>query len=340
MPPLYDPFFSSTFQKMTTSLPIPDYTKFEWKSRPDDPCCFVRFATGSESLLDFWRRHGINDKTLYLGVYFKFACAVREDSFLDAAKQAWGLLRFQIPTLAARLEVDDQDNTLIVYRCAESSEDVQNWVSRTLRVTRQSSIDLAQLRWEVGTNKIPTEDGDNILLHLVPGPRSDDGLISTFGILIQINHALGDVAAMKLWTNKYLTHLCGMLSVSNYAERQNISWGTEGKNLTPAVTQIFNSNEVLPVSSCNADGAAIDQKYYTELTEILAGLANGPKVRHPTIVKTVQLLTRRCHTRVSYCRVCRLSRPRLQKSAQLCGVLSFFLLILLRWNHGCRKGAL
>jgi hypothetical protein len=156
-----------------------------------------------------------------------------------------------------------------------SPEEISRWAHRTLIVHSPSYIDLDQLRVNEGQKKVPSSDGDQTWMHLVPGEIAN-GTVSKFGLLFHTHHTPFDGTGLKIVMNRYLMQLARVLSDS-YSASDSIEWGNELENLPPAAYNILNSHEPLPISPNSPEEPSFDHEYYKSLGSVLAGFGAAAK---------------------------------------------------------------
>lgn len=264
---------------MTDISPFPkyDFSRFVWQLPKGGSKRAVRSACGGEVMEDFLNRYCMGEQNLFFGLYADLAVPVPEARLVAAAKESWAWLRFHVPTIASTAEKDEHDNTILAYNIA-TEEDVQDWIDRTFCVTKQSTVDLDQLRYEVGTDKIPSDAGDQTFLHFVPGRASTDGSVLSFGLLFHTNHIVIDGSGVKALFHRYLSHLSSILYLPNKDVQPKLPWGTEATNLLPTPYQIMLSSEPEPVSTGSLKQPPAEHPYYSTLREFMEGLTSGAQV--------------------------------------------------------------
>jgi hypothetical protein len=219
-----------------TILPV-DYPKYIWRESKDDKGYFIREAAGCEAISGLLNRFVDGEGNIYLGVSVSFKASVPTiDVFLSLIRSAWVTLRFSVPTVAAHKEHDSQGSPLITYRVANSHEDALQWARRTVRL-RETSASLDGLRFELSKSPIPEVNKDQTFLYVVPRSQtSTDFLLCT-------SHVPFDGAGIKIVFSKFLETLSEYISSPSLATSQIFAWGTEGKNLLPAITEILAPGE-------------------------------------------------------------------------------------------------
>ncbi|KAG2105863.1 uncharacterized protein F5147DRAFT_702252 [Suillus discolor] len=201
---------------------------------------------------------------LFFGVTIDLHDPVSITKLRSSAQECWCWFRSQIPTIASSI-LNESDHKLptLIYTTA-SPQEISQWAQRTLIIHPPSHIDLAQLRVNEGQKKVPSSDGDYTRMHLVPG-EIVNGAVSKFGLLFHTHHSLFDGTGLKIVMNRYLTQLAKVLSDS-YSGSEFVEWGNEFKNLPPAVYNILNSKEALPIPPDSLEEPSFDHDYYKSLT--------------------------------------------------------------------------
>ncbi|OJA19713.1 hypothetical protein AZE42_13823, partial [Rhizopogon vesiculosus] len=197
--------------------------------------------------------------TIFFGLMVNLHDPVSITELSSSAQECWCSLRFQFPTIASSIGGSDQLPT-VTYTTGTLQE-IHQWAERTLLVHSPSHIDLDQLRVDESQRNVPSSDGDYSWMHLVPGELADDGAVSKFGLLFHTHHSLFDGSAVKIIMNFYLDQLAKSLSDSRSTSK-SIQWGNELENLPPAVFNILNSHEVLPIPPDSTQEPSYDHEYY------------------------------------------------------------------------------
>ncbi|KAG2097391.1 hypothetical protein BD769DRAFT_1614434 [Suillus cothurnatus] len=253
-----------------------DLEQFRWKPFKGEGFrngC-VRPLGGAEHAQDILNRHIKGDQTLFFGVIVDLHDPVSTTKLASSAQECWCWLRFQIPTIASSVNGSDLELPTMAYTTA-SPEEISRWAHRTLIVHSPSYIDLDQLRVNEGQKKVPSSDGDQTWMHLVPGEIAN-GTVSKFGLLFHTHHTPFDGTGLKIVMNRYLMQLARVLSDS-YSASDSIEWGNELENLPPAAYNILNSHEPLPISPNSPEEPSFDHEYYKSLGSVLAGFGAAAK---------------------------------------------------------------
>ncbi|OAX40857.1 hypothetical protein K503DRAFT_855076 [Rhizopogon vinicolor AM-OR11-026] len=262
---------------MTDLLTRYDLEKFKWKPHGSvgSPNGCVRRLGGGEQIHDIWHRHFKGLHTIFFGLVVDLHDPVSITKLTPSAQECWCSLRFQFPTIASSIGGSDELPTLTY--TAETPQAIAHWAERTLLVHSPSHIDLEQLRVDESQKKVPSPDGDYCWMHLVPGELANDGTVSTFGLLLHTHHSLFDGSAVKIIINFFLTQLAKALSGSR-SMSESVQWGNELENLPPAVFNILNTSEVLPIPPDSTEEPSFDNEYYKCMRSALAGLEAMNKV--------------------------------------------------------------
>jgi hypothetical protein len=265
---------------MANLLTCYDLEKFKWKpiEGVGAPRGCVRLLGGSEQVHDTLNRHFKGLHTMFFGLMVDLHDPVNITKLSSSALECWISLRFQFPTIASFISSSDQELPTLTYTTGTPQE-IGQWAQRTLLIHSPSIIDLEQLRADESQEKVPSSDGDYTRMHLVPGELANDGTVSKFGLLLHNHHSQFDGSAVKVIMNFYLDQLAKALSDSDtYNRSESIQWGGELKNLPPAVFNILNSDEVLPIPPDSALEPSFDHDYYKCMGSVLAGLGAVTKV--------------------------------------------------------------
>ncbi|KAG1839729.1 hypothetical protein DFJ58DRAFT_733179 [Suillus subalutaceus] len=168
----------------------------------------------------------------------------------SSAQECWCWLHFQIPTIASFINGSNHELPMMTYTTV-SPQEISQWAHCTLIVHSPSHINLDQLRVNEGQKKVPSSDGDQAWMHLVPGEIAN-GTVSKFGLLFHTHHTPFDGTGLKIIGNKL-------------------------ENLPPAAYNILNSNEPLPISPNSPEEPSFDHKYYKSLGSVLASFSVAAK---------------------------------------------------------------
>ncbi|KAG2048192.1 hypothetical protein BDR06DRAFT_1013206 [Suillus hirtellus] len=254
-----------------------DLEQFKWKPFKDEGVRsgWARPLGGGEHVHEIFNRYAKGDQMLFFGVTIDLHDPVSITKLRSSAQECWCWLRFQVPTIASSI-LNDSDHKLptLIYTTA-SSQEISQWTQRTLIIHPPSHIDLAQLRVDEGQMKVPSSDGDYTRMHLVPG-EIVNGAVSKFGLLFHTHHSLFDGSGLKIVMNCYLAQLAKVFSDS-YSASELIEWGNELKNLPPAVYNILNSKEALPIPPDSLEEPCFDHDYYKSLAGVLSTLGASTK---------------------------------------------------------------
>ncbi|TFK38668.1 hypothetical protein BDQ12DRAFT_605022 [Crucibulum laeve] len=225
----------------------------------------IRPLGGGENTQDVFNRYLKGEQTLFFGLLVGLGSPRSREELVNASRKAWVWLRYHIPLVASRIEIAEGDTPMLVYR-TESAAEVATWASRTFIVDEQASgnIDLDGLRHKLGPMKVPSGDGDQAWLHLVPGVVDANGAVSQFGLLLHTHHTPYDGVGLKIIFNRYLAQLAQLLDPQEAVESP-LSWGKELDNLPPAVFTILAPTEPLPVPPTSSEEPTFANPYYASL---------------------------------------------------------------------------
>lgn len=255
-----------------------DLEQFKWKPFEGEGLRsgWARPLGGGEHVHDIFNRYVKGDQMLFFGVTIDLHDPVSITKLRSSAQECWCWLRFQVPTIASSI-LNESDHKLptLIYTTA-CPQEISRWAQRTLIIYPPSHVDLAQLRVNEGQKKVPSSDGDYTRMHLVPG-EIVNGAVSKFGLLFHTHHSLFDGAGLKIVMNRYLTQLVKVFSDS-YSASEFIEWGNELKNLPPAVYNILNSKEALPIPPDSLEEPCFDHDYYKSFAGVLSALGASTKV--------------------------------------------------------------
>jgi hypothetical protein len=148
-------------------LPSYDYERYKWRPSNEDTKSYHRYAAGAEKYEDFLNRYVDGQHTIYTGYTTSLATSTQSSQVLRAARQAWAVLRFNIPAPASATEQDKDDDALLTYRAAADADVVRAWVERV--VTIHEAVDLVTARVDIGKEmKLPDDKGQPTFLFVVP----------------------------------------------------------------------------------------------------------------------------------------------------------------------------
>ncbi|EIM79595.1 uncharacterized protein STEHIDRAFT_143167 [Stereum hirsutum FP-91666 SS1] len=218
------------------AFPPVDFSRYVWRTSPEDPMYYIREAAGGEVIEDVWNRFNHGEQTLFIGVDTTIDSSPSSSKLLDACRNAWVALRFTIPTIAAHTEQDAVGNTLITYRVANDSAEASSWAERTVRL-HETTDDLDEIRYKIGKIHIPDENGDQTFLYVVP--RSN----SSVSFLLHTAHTPFDGAGAKALFSRFFRLLSTELDNSLASSNKALAWGSEGAKLTPVASEILGPNE-------------------------------------------------------------------------------------------------
>lgn len=251
------------------AFPPQNFDKYRWTKVPADPALSQRYAVGSELFTDFEYRKIDGQHSMKLGIDISFGAAVAPDRLLHLAREAWTVLRHEVPTVSAWTALDSGGDVLIQYRVASSAAEVQNWAERTAHLIEGVAVDDA--RNQVMDHVVPASSRDQTFLRIV-------AVSSTHYLLIlSTTHALYDGAGHKALAHRFLSTLARYVGTEGLAEKEvnALEWGGESENLLPAYTNIHLETEP-------RQGPVYDQT----LGGILHDFATAMPVSVPTPVQT------------------------------------------------------
>ncbi|KAK0454750.1 hypothetical protein EV421DRAFT_1729883 [Armillaria borealis] len=244
-----------------------DLSKSEWEPLPDGTPGRRRILSGAEIVEDIWNRLFKGYQTLFFAVSLDVSTIPTSD-VTAGCREAWKWLRYNIPTIAVPVEVDEKDISRFVYHAA-TPESVEAWADRTCIVHKQDVVDLDALRELVCGAKVPSADGDATWLH-VAIPKGADS-ISKLGFLLHTQHAPFDGTALKFIFNLYLAQLAKILGSGTYAP-DVLPWGKEVDNLLPAAMNVLASHEPQPIPTSSGETPDASHPYYESLLKAMEAM--------------------------------------------------------------------
>ncbi|KAJ3533454.1 hypothetical protein NM688_g7280 [Phlebia brevispora] len=192
-----------------------DFEQYKWKRSSEDPSYFWRPVGGSELIEDIWHRYMDGEQKLFLGVALELGVPASADAFLDLARQAWIATRRTIPTIASRTEYSATGRPLLTYHVPKNDEECVAWAKRTVNIDT-SSDNLDDLRVEIGKRPIPSKDGDQIFIYILP--FSD----AIYGVVLFSSHYLVDPSLIA---------------------EEATAWGPEADKLLPFLSEVLADSE-------------------------------------------------------------------------------------------------
>ncbi|KAG7449621.1 uncharacterized protein BT62DRAFT_991782 [Guyanagaster necrorhizus] len=244
-----------------------DLSKTEWEPLPDGSLGRRRILSGAEIVEDVMNRLFKGYQTLFFAVYLDVS-TIPTRVMTAAFREAWKWLRYNVPTIAVPVQVDEKDISRFVYHAA-TPESVEAWADRTCIINKQDVVDLDALRELVCGATVPSVDGDATWLH-VAIPKDTDS-ISKLGFLLHTHHAPFDGTALKFIFNLYLAQLAKILG-SDICAPEALSWGKEVDNLLPAALNVLASHEPQPIPTSSGETPTTNHPYYESLLKAMEAL--------------------------------------------------------------------
>ncbi|KAJ6469456.1 hypothetical protein C8R45DRAFT_937855 [Mycena sanguinolenta] len=213
-----------------------DFEKFTWKA-----------VTATDGSQGFARPLAGVELTLFFAVFLDLVHPHSESAaIVAAARAAWISLRYQTPIVATAIEVGQDEVPMLKYRVPNANQ-VEEWADRTLRTHHRPALDLGRLREELGNQKVPSLEGDQTWMHLVLGAADSTGPVSPIGFIFHTHHSVTDGNGCKIIVNRYLTHLAAQLTATKRVVASDLAWGSEVEHLTPAMFNVLESSEPIPI---------------------------------------------------------------------------------------------
>ncbi|KAJ3556854.1 hypothetical protein NM688_g1794 [Phlebia brevispora] len=156
----------------------------------------------------------------------------RPSAYVHAAFVALPLPR-QYP---ARTEYAATGRPLLTYRVPKSDDEASTWAKRTVNIDTCTD-NLDDLRVEIGKRPIPSQDGDQTFLYILP---SSD---TSYGIVFFSSHVPFDGAGTKAIMNTFLKKLTQYIVDPSLAATETVGWGPEADRLIPFITEVLADNE-------------------------------------------------------------------------------------------------
>ncbi|KAF9262402.1 hypothetical protein L218DRAFT_945258 [Marasmius fiardii PR-910] len=252
-----------------------NFSQYEWKEIPakDGAVGRGRPCSGGEVSQDQWNRLFKGDQTLFFGTYVELSTPVTQSQLVQASRDAWISLRYNIPTVAASI-YHEENRPFIAYYTATSAE-IDKWANRTLTVTTQDTLDLDALRRELGQEKVPSSTGDHTWMHLAVESGSSTGPNAKAGFLFHTHHGPFDGTALKVITNAYLKGL--VKAVSGEDVKASLQWGKEFDNLPPSAFTVLDPSEPLPIAPGSSEEPSFQHPFYGSLGMVLQTIGEAGK---------------------------------------------------------------
>lgn len=220
---------------MASATPY-DFDQYKWRRSLEDRSYFSRPVGGSELIEDIWHRYMDGEQKLFLGVTLELGISTPTNSFLDRARDAWIATRRVIPTVAARTEYALNGRPHLAYRVPKDHAESVAWAERTVCVDT-SADNLDEVRVEIGKKPIPSDDGDQTFIYILP--FSD----ISFGLLLFTSHVPFDGAGTKAVMNVFLGKLAQYIVDPSLVAKETIPWGPEVDELLPFITEVLADDE-------------------------------------------------------------------------------------------------
>jgi hypothetical protein len=214
---------------------------------------------------------------MFFAAYLDLARPQSDSTLIAAARAAWISIRFEIPVVATAIEVGEDDVPMLKYRVPDADQ-VKGWANRTLVVHHRPALDLNRLREELGAQKIPSTEGDQTWMHLVVGSSNSTVPVSRIGFIFHTHHAVTDGNGSKIIVNRYLTEFAARLVDAEKVSASDLPWGTEVKNLTPAIFNVLGSSEPIPIHPSSDEEPTFAHPLYATLGGELQTIVESLKV--------------------------------------------------------------
>ncbi|KAJ7887519.1 hypothetical protein B0H14DRAFT_2695120 [Mycena olivaceomarginata] len=259
-----------------------DFEKFIWKpigTTTDESRYFARPLGGAELAQDLYNRFENGNQTMFFAAYLDLARPQSDSTLIAAARAAWISIRFEIPVVATAIEVGEDDVPMLKYRVPDADQ-VKGWANRTLVVHHRPALDLNRLREELGAQKIPSTEGDQTWMHFVVGSSNSTVPVSRIGFIFHTHHAVTDGNGSKIIVNRYLTEFAARLVDAEKVSASDLPWGTEVKNLTPAIFNVLGSSEPIPIHPSSDEEPTFAHPLYATLGGELQTIGESLKNQH------------------------------------------------------------
>ena len=117
---------------------------------------------GGELIEDVWNFLNHGEQNLFLGLYTRLSWPVDTAKLLELLKKSWISLRWDVPTIAARILHEPREGqpspaALLTYDLPSAKSDVEAWADCTV-ILKNDHEDLDALRHEVGRGLLPSKD--------------------------------------------------------------------------------------------------------------------------------------------------------------------------------------
>ncbi|KAJ3557697.1 hypothetical protein NM688_g1332 [Phlebia brevispora] len=242
-----------------TTRTLHDFYQYRWKRSPEDPSYYCCSVGGSELIEDTWHCYRDGEEKVFLGVNLELGLLVSPITFLDRCREAWIATRRVIPAIASHKEYTAGGRPLLTYRVPKRNEDTVARAKRTVKIDA-SAKNLDDLRVVIGRLPIPSKDGDQTFLCILP--FSD----TNYGMVLFSSHVPSDSAGIKAIMNTHLTKLTQYIIDPSLVAEEAAAWGPEVDKLLPFVTDILPDRESKEVHVRQQTlGSAIDNLGCTTL---------------------------------------------------------------------------
>jgi hypothetical protein len=220
-----------------TAFPPQNFAKYRWTSVPSDPALFQRYAAGTELFTDFEYRNLDGQHSMKLGIDVSFGTVLAPTRLLHFARAAWTTLRYEVPTVAAWTNLDAAGDTLIQYRIASGTSEVQDWAERTVQLIEGVSTEEATN--QVLDRVIPPSSHDQSTLHIASRTPTE------YLFILSTIHTLFDGSGHKAVAHRFLSTLARYVGDEGLAEHDltMLQWGNESGHLLPSYTDVHVESE-------------------------------------------------------------------------------------------------
>ena len=238
-----------------------DWSRFEWKSSVEDPAYYRRETGGAEYAVVVGHRF-FGKAIIFRGGNITLCSPLPLTVFAERLQNAWIALRYTTPIIALCTEWDELDKPFMTYRAEPDVTKVKEWAARTVRIA-EGVHDLDELRLTLSHKSLPDELGDQTMLYVCPITDTQ------YGLVIHTSHTPFDGFGIEIVLNRLLMFLGAYIGG---APLDDMNWGSEGVNLTPALSSVTTEPREGP-------------EYTRTLTTILQTLSTSMTVsRNPSIV--------------------------------------------------------
>jgi hypothetical protein len=216
-------------------MSIANSEAYRWRASAVDPDCYQRRMLGIE-LFSHVRRH-----TIVFGVDCMLAVPLELPALVDAVRWAWVALRFAVPMIAVQTAQDETGHPIFSYHAAADQAEVEAWAGRTVKAMDPALRSYMDAHAQLAQLPTPDTNGDSTFLHVVAHTPTE------YTLILHTQHAPFDGSSVKHIMSRLLSILARYIRDHALAKREldELRWGNEPVNLSPAWSEITVEHEVV-----------------------------------------------------------------------------------------------